>query len=77
MTTQELIKAHGAAKLFLTQRNNNGTAWYHSTFTSGSTAKYEVLVGGFYHNSYEGTTLQSLHDQADVLEVSVDGVTVY
>ena len=78
MTIQELLKQHGEAVVFLTAKNTNGTAWLYSAYSKGALAKYQVLIRDSTPQAYaDGVTLSDLHSQTDILEVSVDGVTVY
>lgn len=78
MSIQELLKQHGKAVVYFTAKNSNGTAWLYSAYSQGALAKYQVLIRDSTPHAYvDGITLSDLHLQTDILEVSVDGVTVY
>lgn len=78
MTIQELLKQHGKVVVFFTAKNNNGTAWLYSAYSQGALAKYQVLIHDSTPHVYvDGITLSDLYSQTDILEVSVDGITVY
>ena len=78
MAIQDMLKEHGAAKVYFTTRNSNGTAWLYSSYTQGALAKYQVLIDDESPQDYiGGITLAELYLQTDVLEVSCDGVVIY
>lgn len=78
MNELELMVKHGHALLVLGTRNSNGTAWFYGADSTINLGKdYKVLVDGFSSSYTDGITLDELYLQFDILEVSVDGVTVY
>ena len=75
---KQLLVRHGDAVVYFTAKNNNGTAWLYSAYSQGALAKYQVLIQDSTPQVYtDGITLSDLYLQTDILEVSVDGVTVY
>ena len=78
MSIQAMLKQHGTARVYFTTKNSNGTAWLYSSYTQGALAKYQVLIADASPQDYiRGITLAELYSQADVLEVSCDGVVIY
>ena len=78
MPIPAMLKQHGKAVVYFTTTNSNGTAWLYSSYTQGALAKYQVLIADESPQDYiGGITLAELYSQADVLEVSCDGVVIY
>ena len=76
MDYNELMREHCYATLRTNVVNSNGTTWLcadNNRCNSGT--DYRVLVEG--HCRTERTTLGDLFDEYDVLQVDVDGVTIY
>ena len=77
MDYNELMRQHCYATLCTYIVNSNGTTWLCSDGNScNSGTDYLVLVKGRFCRS-DRTTLGDLFDEYDVLEVQVDGCTVY
>lgn len=75
---KQLLAQHGEVVVYFTAKNSNGTAWLYSAYSQGALAKYQVLIRDRTpHVFTDGITLSDLYLQTDILEVSVDGVTVY
>lgn len=78
MPIQDMLMQHGAAEVYFTTRNSNGTAWLYSSYTQGALAKYQVLIEDESPQDYiGGITLAELYSQVDVLEVSCAGVVIH
>ena len=76
MDYNELMRQHCYATLCTNTINSNGTTWLCSDGDScNSGTDYRVLVDGRCRT--DRTTLGDLFDEYEVLEVQVDGCTVY
>lgn len=76
MDYNELMRQHCYATLCTNTVNSNGTSWLCSDDNlCNSGTDYRVLVDGHCRTNH--TTLGDLFDEYDVLEVQVDGQTVY
>ena len=78
MPIQDMLKQHGAARVYFTTKNSNGTAWLYSSYTQGALAKYQVLIADESPQDYiSGITLAELYLQSDILQLNVDAVVIY
>ena len=76
MNYNELMQHHCYATLRTNTVNSNGTTWLCSDGNlCNDGTDYRVLVDGRCRTNR--TTLGDLFDEYDVLEVQVDGQTVY
>lgn len=76
MNYNALMRAHAHAALCINTVNSNGTSWLCSTgHECNNGDDYRVLVQGRCYE--DSTTLHYLFDEYDVLQVDVNGVTVY
>ena len=76
MDYNELMQHHCYATLCTNTVNSNGTTWLCSNGgVCNDGTDYRVLVDGRCRT--KRTTLGDLFDEYDVLEVQVDGYTVY
>ena len=68
---KQLIAQYGSTPMQLSMVNPNGTAWFDSYHL-------DVLIRDSSPREFPvGVTLAELYLQADVLEVSCDGVVIY
>lgn len=73
---KQLLAQHGDVGLVHVSNNYNATMWFGGKCSKG--CEYQVLVDDNDAHDFAGTqTLRDLYDQTDLLEVSVDGYTVY
>lgn len=68
---KKLLAQHGNIPMQLSIVNPNGTAWFDSY-------RLDVLIKDSTPRGYPvGVTLNELYLQADILQINLDGATVY